>query len=58
MPVGDWVCSPCAVVVPASPSGSPALRILTAGNGARAHGARAAKAGAQSSFLSFFLSTD
>jgi hypothetical protein len=23
MSVGDWVCSPCAVVVPASPSGSP-----------------------------------
>jgi hypothetical protein len=23
MPVGDWVCSPCAVVMPAFPSGSP-----------------------------------
>jgi hypothetical protein len=50
MSVGDWVCSPCAVVVPASPSGSP----LHTHRRQRREGPwrSRAKAGAHSFFLS------
>ena len=45
-----WQCMSLQVVLLVVP-----LRTLTAGNGARAHGARAKAAGTQYFFLSFFL---
>jgi hypothetical protein len=54
VPVGDWVCSPCAVVVPASPSGSP----LHTHRRQRREGPWRSRQGRCTIFLSFFLLPD